>query len=151
MVCSAPSSNLFLGSGLFPLKRHLAHRIPLLIGTDIGAGTHFSIWQELADFYKIQMLLGTHLTAAELLYLGTLSAAQALKLDHQTGNFMAGKSADFFILSTTREPYLTDRLKRCQSSEEQLFVLLMMAGPQQIKASYLQGRAVFQRGAEGAE
>lgn len=142
-VCHCPSSNLYLGSGLFPLQSHLKYRIPMAIGTDIGAGTHFSVWQELSDAYKIQQLQGFHLNAAQLLYLGTLGGAKALHLEQTTGNFAAGKSADFFVLSIEQDDYLKERLDHCEGLTDQLFALLHLAGPQHIKATYSAGKKVW--------
>jgi guanine deaminase len=141
-VCHCPTSNLYLGSGLFPLQRHLERGIPVAMGTDIGAGTGFSIWRELAEAYKIQQLQGFRLGAAQLLYLGTLGGARALRLDRETGNFEVGKCADFFALSIGETGYLADRLARCDSDEEQLFCLLHLAGEAQVRATYIQGKPV---------
>lgn len=139
-VCHCPSSNLYLGSGLFPLARHLRHGIPVALGTDIGAGTHFSVWQEAAESYKIQQLQGMTLDAAQLLYLATLGGARALGLEHEVGNFVPGKSADFFVLDPSRNDYLVERLARCASMEDRLFCLLQLADGQQVEKTYCEGR-----------
>jgi guanine deaminase len=144
-VCHCPASNLYLGSGLFPLARHLAHGIKLCMGTDIGAGTRFSIWENLSDAYKIQQLQGNTLDAAELLYLATLGGAEALRLAHDIGNFQAGKSADFIVLDPVENPYLQARLAYCEQPQDQLFCLLHLAAERDIQAAYVRGRAVFKR------
>ncbi len=138
-VCHCPTSNLFLGSGLFPLRRHLEHGIPVAVGTDIGAGTQFSVWRELAEMYKVQRVQGFGLNAAQLLYPATLGGAKALGLDRETGNFEPGKSADFFVLGYEDNAYLTARLARCASAEEQLFCLLHLAGEREVKTTYAAG------------
>ncbi|MDD5035682.1 MAG: guanine deaminase [Methylococcaceae bacterium] len=142
-VCHCPSSNLFLGSGLFPLARHVQHGIDVAVGTDIGAGTRFSLWENLSDAYKIQQLQGMSLDAAQLLYLGTLGGAKALQLEHETGNFAPGKSADFFVLDGAADGYLNERLRRCESLGESLFCLLHLATARQVSATYVRGRRVF--------
>jgi guanine deaminase len=139
-VCHCPTSNLYLGSGLFPMRRHLHHGIKLALGSDIGAGTRFSIWRELAEAYKIQQLQGFRLNAAQLLYLATLGAAVALQLGKETGNFEEGKSADFFVLDYEEDDYLNNRLKHCDSLEDQLFCLLQLADESHIKRTYVQGK-----------
>lgn len=141
-VCHCPTSNLYLGSGLFPLLRHVERGIPVIMGTDIGAGTEFSLWRELAETYKVQQLQGLGLDAARLLYLGTLGGAKALRLDHAAGNFAPGKDADFFALAVGDDAYLAARLARCDSWEQRLFCLLHLAGPAQVRATYVQGRIV---------
>lgn len=134
-VCHCPCSNLYLGSGLFPMQRHLSAAIPLCVGTDIGGGANFGLLRELADVYKVQQLQHLTLDAARLLYLGTLGGAVALGLDHETGNFTPGKSADFFILDPSVDSYLVRRLEHCSSLEQQLFVLINQADARHIRAS----------------
>lgn len=140
-VCHCPSSNLYLGSGLFPLARHRHSGIPVALGTDIGAGTHFSVWQEAGESYKIQQLQGVTLNAAQLLYFATLGGAQALRLEHETGNFAPGKSADFFVLDPSGNGYLVERLRRCESLEDRLFCLLQLAGGDEVGATFCRGEA----------
>ena len=148
-VCHCPSSNLYLGSGLFPLAAHLRHGIDVGVGTDIGAGTNFSVWNNLSDAYKIQQLQGFTLDSARLLYLGTLGGAKALRLEHETGNFEPGKSADFFMLDGAENPYLAERLRRCESLSEQLFCLLHLATERAVGATYVAGRRVYRSDSEG--
>ncbi len=139
-VCHCPSSNLFLGSGLFPMRRHVQHGIPLAVGTDIGAGLHFWVWEELPECHKIQRLRGETPTAAQLLHLVTLGAARALALEAEIGNFALGKAADFWVLDVADDPYLNQRLRRCQSLAEQLFVLMHLARPEHCRAVFVAGR-----------
>ena len=139
-VCHCPASNLYLGSGLFSLKRHLDHEIPVLVGTDVGAGTNFSIIEELGYVYKVQQMDRFMLGAAELLYLGTLAGAEALHLQQRTGNLAPGKEADFVVLSTADDEYLDARLEYCPNREDQLFTLLNLGGPRHIRQTYVRGR-----------
>jgi guanine deaminase len=146
-ICHCPSSNLYLGSGLFPLAAHLKHNIRVGIGSDIGAGTSFSIWRNLADAYSIQQLQGQTVNAAQLLYLATLGGAKMLRLEQQTGNFAAGKSADFLALdldgdhlNAGQQAYLKQRLSHCESLEQQLFCLLHLAHEQHIGKTFVQGQ-----------
>ena len=147
-VCHCPASNLYLGSGLFPLARHVGRGIRVAVGTDIGAGTSFSIWRNLADAYKIQQLQGETLDAARLLYLGTLGGAAALRLEQETGNFAPGKSADFFVLEPGENAYLAERLRRCDSLAQQLFCLLHLATEREVASTFLRGRRVWRAGAD---
>ncbi len=143
-VCHCPSSNLFLGSGLFPLRRHLQHGIPVTLGTDIGAGLHFSVWNELSETYKIQRLQGVSLNAAQLLYLVTLGAARSLGIEMWTGNFKSGTMADFWVLDPMRDPYLQKRLEHCESDESRLFTLIQLA-KHHCRATYRQGKLFTSR------
>jgi guanine deaminase len=141
-VCHCPTSNLYLGSGLFPLRKHLERSIPVAVGTDIGAGTKFSLWGELAEMYKVQRVQGFGLDAAQLLYPATLGGARALGLERETGSFAAGKSADFLVLGYAEDDYLAARLERCDSPEARLFCLLHLAGEAQVRATYVAGTKV---------
>lgn len=142
-VCHCPTSNLYLGSGLFPLRKHLARGIAVAVGTDIGAGTQFSVWRELAEMYKVQRLQGFGLNAAQLLYPATLGGAMALGLEQEAGSFETGKSADFFVLGSRGNDYLAARLERCDSAEEQLFCLLHLAGEAEVRCTYAAGVEAF--------
>ncbi|WP_022947975.1 guanine deaminase [Methylohalobius crimeensis] len=141
-ICHCPSSNLFLGSGLFPLERHLEHGVPLAIGTDIGAGLNFSVWGELAEAHKVQRLRSVSLDAGQLLYWVTLGAARALGLDREIGNFEAGKWADFWVLAPNDDDYLNERLQRCRDLEDALFVLMHLAARSPSRATYVAGKAL---------
>jgi len=143
VVCHCPASNSFLGSGLFPMKKHLDLGIRVMMGTDIGAGTNFSILRELGDAYKCQQLQRFRLSAAMLLYLGTHAGAQALDLADRVGNFQVGKDGDLVVLDPAREPYLRERLNHAEKPEDKLFALLNLAGPQHLTCTMVAGRTVY--------
>ncbi|WP_339907995.1 guanine deaminase, partial [Pseudomonas guineae] len=94
-VAFCPTSNLFLGSGLFDLNKLEAHGVRVGLGTDVGAGTSFSQLQSLNEAYKVMQLQGKKLDPFKSLYLATLGGANALYLDDKLGNFIPGKDADF--------------------------------------------------------
>ncbi len=143
-VCHCPSSNLFLGSGLFPLARHLEHRVPVLVGTDVGAGAGFCMVEELGHVYRVQQINGFPLHAGHLLYLGTLAGARALDMDQRIGNFLIGKQADAVVLKPDPDGYLTERLEHASSPEARLFALLLLAGPRQVALTLVAGRTAYQ-------
>ncbi|MEX2495995.1 MAG: guanine deaminase, partial [Woeseia sp.] len=97
-----PSSNLFLGSGLFDLQaaRRCGARVGL--GSDVGGGTSLSMLPTLGDAYKVLQLKGQPLTAFGAFCLVTLGAARALHLDDMLGNLARGKEADFVVLDASR-------------------------------------------------
>lgn len=144
-VCHCPDSNLFLGSGLFPLQRHLAHRVPVFLGSDVGAGTSFSIAGQLRGVYQIQQLQSVSLGPGELLYLATLAGAMALHRESETGNFAVGKSADLVVLACDEDDYLRERLTHCAGLEEQLFVWLLLANERHVKHTMVAGRMAYTR------
>jgi len=142
-VVHCPSSNLFLGSGCFPLKKHLDEGVTLGLGTDIGAGTTFSILQESGDAYKVQQLLGTTLSGGECLYLSTLAGAQALGRE-DIGNFESGNKADFVVLSWQNDPYLSERIDHCDSLEDIYMTLIFFSNSSHVRAVYKEGKAVYE-------
>jgi guanine deaminase len=92
-----PTSNAALGSGLFPLRRHIEHGVGVALGSDVGAGTGLLLPKEALQAYFLQQLLGPDglaLRVAHLLYLATRAGARALGLDHRVGDFTPGKEFD---------------------------------------------------------
>ena len=90
-----PTSNLFLGSGLFDIEAARRHSIRVGIGTDIGAGTSFSMFRTLDEAYKVAQLRGQNISPERAFYLATLGGARALYLDDRIGNFEAGEGSRF--------------------------------------------------------
>ena len=96
-VSHCPTSNSALGSGLFPLQRHLDHGVRVALGSDVGAGTGFSLLKEGLQAYFMQQLLGADgvaLTSAHLLWLATSAGADALGLADEVGDLSVGKQFD---------------------------------------------------------
>jgi guanine deaminase len=96
-VAHCPTSNAALGSGMFPLDRHLAHRVPVALGSDVGAGTGYSLFKEGLQAYFMQRLRGADgvpLSSTHLLYLATTAGAAALGLEGLLGDLSAGKRFD---------------------------------------------------------
>jgi len=139
-----PTSNLFLGSGLFDLKRAWENGIPIALGSDVGGGYSFSMLKTAAAAYQVAALRGYKPTAIQLFYLLTLGGAKALGLDHKIGNFDIGKEADFIIINPEKIDVLADRLKLAKSIEEVLFAMLFLGDDRIIDAVYLMGNRVAQ-------
>jgi guanine deaminase len=140
-----PTSNLFLGSGLFDLAAARRHGVRVGLGSDVGGGTSFSLLQTVAEAYKVLHLQGQSLTAAEALYLLTLGGARALYLDERLGNFAPGKEADFIVLDPAATSLLARRTARAAHLEETLFALLMLGDDRAVAATHLMGRAAWRR------
>ncbi len=141
-IAFCPTSNLFLGSGLFNLKRAVEKNIGVGLGTDVGGGTSFSILQTIAEAYKVQQLRGEKLTPFKAFYLATLGGARVLDMDDLIGNFEPGKEADFIIMDMAPTPLLEFRLANCKSLMETLFVLAMLGDDRSIAATYSAGKKV---------
>ena len=142
-VC--PTSNLFLGSGLFDFAAAVKLRMPVSLATDVGGGTSFSMLQTMNELYKVGRMAGTHLSAQRMFYMATLGGARALQLEGTVGNFTPGCEADFIVLDPKATPLLARRSNTVDSLEEQLFALAMLADDRAITATYSAGMRVSAR------
>ncbi|WP_407306102.1 guanine deaminase [Acinetobacter sp.] len=142
-IAFCPTSNLFLGSGLFPLKKTWEKQVKVGLGTDIGAGTSFNQLQTLNEAYKVQQLQGDKLSAFESLYHATLGGAKALDLDDKLGNFNLGKEADFIVLDLKATALQALRQERSKGIEDALFALMTLGDDRNIQATYIYGELVY--------
>jgi guanine deaminase len=145
-----PTSNLFLGSGLFKLHVAKSTETPVKVGlgTDVGAGTSFSLLQAANEAYKVAQLQGRSLSAFKSLFLATLGGAQALLLDDKLGNFESGKEADFIVVDMQATPLMKLRNQGlpAQSLEElatKVFGTLMLGDDRAIHATYIAGEIAY--------
>jgi guanine deaminase len=144
-VAFCPTSNLFLGSGLFDLNKLEAHGVRVGLGTDVGAGTSFSQLQSLNEAYKVMQLQGKKLDPFKSLYLATLGGANALYLDDKLGNFKTGKDADFVVLDYNATPLISYRMQQAKTPGERLFALTMLGDDRAIKQTFAAGVSVHCR------
>ncbi len=136
-----PTSNLFLGSGLFPLKSLKARDKPVRIGvaTDIGGGTSYSMLRTLDEAYKIQQLLGQRLNPFDSFCHMTLGNAQALSLQDRIGTLDAGSDADIVVLNMAATPAMALKAETVTSLAEELFLLQTMGDDRAIVETYVAG------------
>ncbi|MCE9599863.1 MAG: guanine deaminase [Spirochaetia bacterium] len=144
-IAFCPTSNLFLGSGLFPLKKSWERGVRVGMGTDVGAGTSFSMLQTLNEAYKVAQLQNDKLSAFEAFYLATLGGAKSLSLDHLLGNFDVGKEADFIVLDPGATPLLQKRNETCLDLEQRLFALFTLGDDRCIHSTFVNGTLAFER------
>ncbi|MGL4499487.1 MAG: amidohydrolase family protein, partial [Planktothrix sp.] len=152
-IAFCPTSNLFLGSGLFKLHqaKSKTHPIKVGLGTDIGAGTSFSLLQTAKVAYTVAQLQNQTLSPFQALFLATLGGAKALKLEDKIGNFNLGKEADFIVLDYNSTPLM--RLRNQQVSEPQtlleiaeiVFTLIILGDDRAIGATYIMGERVYSK------
>jgi len=136
-----PTANLFLGSGLFSLRLARESGMAVSVGTDVGAGTTFSVLRTLADAYKVAQLERQRLSPLRAFYLATLGGARGLHLDDRIGNFEPGKEADFVALDLEATPLLARRTRLAQGDlEQQLFALLMLGDDRCVAETYVLGK-----------
>lgn len=138
-ISFCPTSNLFLGSGLFDLAAAQAHGVRVGLGTDVGAGTSFSMLATMNEAYKVLQLQGQTLSPASAFYLATLGGARSLYLDDWVGNFAVGKEADFVILDPQATPLTARRWAQTQTLAEGLFVLMMLGDDRHVAATGVLG------------
>ncbi|WP_166366658.1 guanine deaminase [Pseudomonas akapageensis] len=144
-IAFCPTSNLFLGSGLFNLPMAEKHKVNVGLGTDVGGGTSFSLLQTLNEAYKVMQLQGARLSPFKSLYLATLGGARALRLEDRIGNLQAGSDADFVVLDYNATPLLSYRIQQSRSIEETLFVLMTLGDDRTVQQTFAAGRLVHQR------
>jgi guanine deaminase len=140
-----PTSNLFMGSGLYDLRQAVdAGNVPC-IGTDVGGGTSYSMLRTLGEAYKVQQLLGTSFSPAYALYLATLGGAKALSLDDKLGSIVPGKEADFVLLDPAATPLLARRAALRDDPLDVFFALMTLGDDRAIAATFADGKCVHQR------
>lgn len=137
-----PSSNLFLGSGLFDLAGLRQAGIPVSLASDVGAGTSLSMLRTMSDAYKVCQLQGQSLSAIEALAMVTLGNASSLHLDHAIGNLMPGKEADFVFLDPDATPVMSRRIGFSETIEDELFVMMTLGDEKTVAATYVAGERI---------
>ncbi len=138
-----PTSNLFIGSGLFDYARLAAVGIRIALATDVGGGTSYSMLQTAAEAYKVLQLQGQNLSALAAFDLMTRGNAVALGLDAEIGTLSPGAYADIVVLDARATPAMAHRMATARDLEEELFVLMTLGDDRAIKQTYLKGRAVL--------
>jgi guanine deaminase len=138
-----PTSNLFLGSGLFPLRRLMNREKPVRVSfaTDIGGGTSYSMLRTMDEAYKIQQLLGERLNPLESYYFMTLGNAQALSLEDRIGTLDPGTDADFIVLNMAATTAMALKAEVVTSLADELFLLQTMGDDRAIVETYVAGEA----------
>jgi guanine deaminase len=139
-----PTSNLFLGSGLFPMKALMRREKPVrvAVATDIGGGSSYSMLRTLDEAYKIQQLLGERLNPLESFYLMTRGNAEALGMEGDIGTLDIGSTADLVVLHAAATPAMKLRVETIKTLPEELFLLQTMGDDRAVVETYVAGRAM---------
>ena len=150
-IAHCPTSNFFIGSGLFDIAKtkDAAQPVTVGLGTDVGGGTSFSMLRTMSEAYKMAQLRGISLTATQSWYLATLGSAEALGVAGRVGSLRAGCAADIIALDPRATPLLELRADVADSLDELLFALMICADDRAIAATYVAGELVYARGASG--
>ncbi|WP_238364219.1 guanine deaminase [Mesobacterium pallidum] len=135
-----PTSNTFIGSGLFDMAGLMAEGQRIGLATDTGGGSSFSMLRTMAAAYEIGQLRGTPLHPAQLMWLATQGSARALHMDHQIGNVAVGMEADLVVLDLASTPAIAQRAARAEGVWEAIFPTIMMGDDRAIRATWINGR-----------
>lgn len=146
-LAHCPTSNQFLGSGLFNLQNATGTGRPVRVGlaTDVGAGTSLSMLQTLNEAYKVAQLNGNALSAGHAFYLATRGTAKALYLEDRIGHIAVGMEADVIVLDLASTPLIEFRMRHCNDIHEVLFTQMTMGDDRAIAATYIAGKLAHQR------
>jgi guanine deaminase len=138
-IAHSPSSNLFLGSGLFDWRAAEAAGAAVTMASDVGGGTSLSMLRTLADAYKVQAMAGERLTAWKALHAATRGAARALSLDHEIGTLEAGRLADLCVWDWATGPVAGRRMEVARGLHEKVFAWMTLGDERCLAAAYVNG------------
>lgn len=151
-IAFCPTSNLFLGSGLFDIEQAKSIDFPVKVGlaTDVGAGTSLSMLQTANEAYKVAQLRQYSLSAFQALFLATLGGARALCIDDRLGNFEVGKEADFVVLDLRSTPLQAFRNSAAPATTlaeiaDRAFSLIIMGDDRAVEATYILGELAYRK------
>ncbi len=157
-IAFCPTSNLFLGSGLFNLTKAKSAQTPIKVGlaTDVGGGTSLSMLQTASAAYQITQLRGDRLSAFKALFLATLGGARSLLLEDKIGNFDVGKEADFVVINPQSTPLMALRNPTAtpptlEGLADVLFATVIMGDDRAIHATYILGDLAVGQGGDGSQ
>jgi len=138
-IAHSPSSNLFLGSGLFDWRAAVQAGAGVSLASDVGGGTSLSMIRTMADAYKIQAMAGQRLTAWKALHAATLGSAQALSLADEIGSLEPGRMADVCVWDWATDPVGRHRMDVATSLHEKAFAWMTLADDRNLVEAYVAG------------
>lgn len=149
-IAFCPTSNTFLGSGLFDIERAMAQKVKVGLATDVGGGTSFSMLKTASEAYKVAQLRRQKLSPFQAIFLATLGGAKALCLDDKIGNFETGKEADFIVVDPRSTPIMALRNSETvptnlEELADRLFSLIIMGDDRAIQSTYILGELAYRR------
>lgn len=145
-IAHCPTSNFFLGSGYFDIfkAKDPASPVRVGLGTDLGAGTSFSMLQTLNEAYKAAQLNNKALSAPRALYAATRGTAESLYLEDKIGSIAPGYEADLAVINLRSTPIIDYRMNYAKDLDEVLFIQMIMGDDRAISATYVAGERVYQ-------
>jgi guanine deaminase len=145
-IAHSPSSNLFLGSGLFDWNAASRAGTAVSMASDVGGGTSLSMIRTMADAYKVQAMAGQRLTAWKALHSATLGSAQALGLASEIGSLEAGCTADVCVWDWAAGPVAERRMAVARALHERVFAWMTLADDRNLVAAFVAGAVQHERG-----
>ncbi|MBP9743092.1 MAG: guanine deaminase [Burkholderiales bacterium] len=142
IFANCPTSNNYLGSGLFKYHKAIEMNAKLTFASDWAAGNSLSMFRVMDDAYKVSMLNSFKLETLTRWFSATLGTAQALGLDKYIGSLEVGKEADFIVLDPQRNPLLNYRLESIFNLLDYLFSYTTMGDDRVVAATYIYGNKV---------
>ncbi len=140
-----PTSNLFIGSGLFDHERLARAGVRIALATDVGGGTSYSMLSTAAEAYKVMQLRGQNLPALLAFDLMTRGNAAALGLEREIGVLAPGAYADLVVLDGRATPAMAHRMATVRGLEEELFVLMTLGDDRAVTQTYIKGEPALTR------
>ncbi|HIO38387.1 MAG TPA: guanine deaminase, partial [Rhodospirillales bacterium] len=144
-IVHCPTSNLFMGSGLFQFERLKNSEVLLAFGTDIAGGTSLSPFATMKSAYEISQLQGYSISPEEAFYTATLGGAKAMHLDDRIGRIATGYEADLVVIDLKSTPMIENRTNRADNLGDLLFAQIVLADDRAIRATYAAGNLVYDR------
>ena len=138
-IAHCPTSNLFVGSGIFDYGKTHAAGVKVSLATDVGGGTSFSMLRTMHEAYKVSQFAGEPLGALDAFYLATLAGARALGMERDIGSCAPGREADLVVLDPKATPLMARRMARAETLEERLFALMILGDDRAVAATYILG------------
>ena len=146
-ISHCPTSNFFLGSGYFNVHRAIDTERPVRVGlgTDLGAGTSFSILLTLNEAYKAAQLNNNKLPAGHAYYLATRGTAQAMYIEDKVGSIAPGMEADLVVLDMKSTPIIDYRMGFAKDIHEALFIQMTLGDDRAVQATYVAGELQYSK------
>ena len=144
-IAHSPSSNLFLGSGLFGWRAAEAAGVNVSVASDVGGGTSLCLLRNMADAYKVQAMAGERLTAWKALHAATRGAAQALGLGSEVGSLEPGSTADVCVWDAALGPVAERRAEVARSLHDRVFAWMTLGDERNLAETFVAGRSLFRR------
>ena len=135
-----PTSNLFIGSGLFDHDRLREHGARIAVATDVGGGTSYSMLRTLDEGYKVLQLRQQRLDPLRSFYMMTLGNARAMSLEDRIGSLQAGRDADLVVLDSRATPQMALRMETVDSLANELFLLQTCGDDRAVAETYVMGK-----------